>query len=66
MISPVANQVAAKIIASKTGVNYNIFGPCRLAQKCAALIEADRFLRKVDVLRVEEWGEVRRNNANPS
>jgi hypothetical protein len=57
MISPVANQVAAKIIASKTGVNYNIFGPSRLAQKCAALIEADRFLRDVDRQSAETFEE---------
>ena len=57
MISPVANKVAAKIIASKTGVNYNIFGPSRLAQKCAALIEADRFLSKVDRQSAETWEE---------
>ncbi|QBQ72152.1 hypothetical protein HWC14_gp03 [Serratia phage Parlo] len=50
MISPKANQVAAEMIAIREDIPpRRLFRFSPLVRKCAALIEADRFLRAVDV-----------------
>lgn len=50
MISPRANEVAAEMIAIRQVIPQPRLLRCTpLARKCGALIEADRFLRAVDV-----------------
>ena len=54
MISPADNSQALRITAKLTGVNHNILGPSRLAQKCLALVLADRYLHAADVRPISE------------